>query len=77
MDRLTRHELKQDEFRETLDQLEQYLKEHLKEILTAAIVVIGVVGLTGGLKYYVGQQEASANFESRFRLEDISSLCGS
>ena len=34
MDRLTRHELKQDDFRETLDQLEQYLKAHLKEILT-------------------------------------------
>ena len=47
MDRLTRHELKQDDFRETLDQLEQYLKAHLKEILTVAILVIVVVGLAG------------------------------
>ena len=56
MDRLTRHELKQDEFRETLDQLEQYLKAHLKEILTFAILVIVVVGLAGGLKYYLDQR---------------------
>jgi len=63
MDRLTRHELKQDEFRETLDQLEQYMKAHLREILTTAILVIGVVGSAGGLKYYLAQQEASANIE--------------
>jgi TolA-binding protein len=63
MDRLTRHELKQDEFRDVLDQLEQYLKTHLKEILTVAILVIVVVGLAGGLKYHLDQQEASANVE--------------
>jgi|SRR5208337_77505 len=63
MDRLTRHELKQDNFRETLDQLDQYLKGHLKGILTVAILVIVVVGSAGGLKYYFGQQEASANVD--------------
>ena len=30
MDRLTRHELKQDELRATLDQLDHYLIAHLK-----------------------------------------------
>jgi tetratricopeptide (TPR) repeat protein len=63
MDRLTRHELKQDEFRETVDQLEEYLKGHLKEILTVAILAIVVVGSAVGLKYYLGQQEASANMD--------------
>ena len=61
MDRLTRHELKQDEFREGIDQLEQYLKTNLKQILTVAIVVIAVVGLAVGLKFYIAQQEANAN----------------
>jgi hypothetical protein len=76
MDRLTRHELKQDEFRETLDQLEQYLKAHLKEILTAAILVIVVVGLAGGLKYYLGQQEASANIELASALKTFQAYVG-
>ena len=76
MDRLTRHELKQDEFRETLDQLEQYLKAHLKEILTVAILVIVVVGLAGGLKYYLEQQEASANVELASAMRTFQSYIG-
>jgi tetratricopeptide (TPR) repeat protein len=76
MDRLTRHELKQDEFRETLDQLEQYLKSHLKEILTAAVLVIVVVGLTGGLKYYLDQQEASANVDLSSALRTFQAYVG-
>jgi tetratricopeptide (TPR) repeat protein len=76
MDRLTRHELKQDEFRETLDQLEHYLKAHLKEILTVAILVIVVVGLAGGLKYYLDQQEASANVELASALRTFQSYVG-
>jgi tetratricopeptide (TPR) repeat protein len=76
MDRLTRHELKQDEFRQTLDQLEQYLKTHLKEILTVAILVIVVVGLAGGLKYYLDQQEASANVELASAMRTFQSYIG-
>jgi tetratricopeptide (TPR) repeat protein len=76
MDRLTRHELKQDDFRETLDQLDQYLKAHLKEILTVAILVIVVVGLAGGLKYYLDQQEASANVELASALRTFQSYVG-
>jgi tetratricopeptide (TPR) repeat protein len=76
MDRLTRHELKQDEFRETLDQLELYLKAHLKEILTVAILAIVVVGSAGGLKYYLGQQEASANMELASALRTFHAYVG-
>ena len=76
MDRLTRHELKQDEFRETLDQLEQYLKSHLKEILTVAVLVIVVVGLAGGLKYYLDQQEASANVDLASALRTFQAYVG-
>jgi tetratricopeptide (TPR) repeat protein len=77
MDRQTRHELKQDEFRETLDQLEQYVKAHLKGILTVAILVIVVGGLAGGLKYYLDQQEASANVELASALRTFQTPVGS
>ena len=50
MDRQTRHELKHDELRETLDNLEQYLKAHLREILTVVILVVVVVGEAAKLK---------------------------
>jgi hypothetical protein len=76
MDRLTRHELKQDEFRETLDQLEEYLKAHLKEILTVTILVVVVLGSAGGLKYYLGQQEASANIELASALRTFQAYVG-
>jgi tetratricopeptide (TPR) repeat protein len=76
MDRLTRRELKQDEFRETLDQLEEYLKAHLKEILTVAILAIVVVGSAGGLKYYLAQQEASANMELASALRTFQAYVG-
>ena len=76
MDRLTRHELKQDEFRETLDQLDQYLIAHLKEILTVAILIIVVVGAAGGLKYYLNQQEASANIELASALRTFEAYVG-
>ncbi len=77
MDRLTRHELKQDEFRETLFQLDQYLIAHLKEILTVTILVIVVVGSAVGLKYYLNQQEASANIELASALKTFQSYVGS
>jgi tetratricopeptide (TPR) repeat protein len=56
-----RHELKQDEFKDTLVQLEEYFKKHYKEILNVAIIVVAVVGLAGGLKYYTDRQNAAAN----------------
>jgi tetratricopeptide (TPR) repeat protein len=61
VDRQTRHQLKQDEFKDTLVQFEDFLKQHYKQILNIAIVVIIVVGLVGGVKYYTGRQEAAAN----------------
>jgi len=76
MDRLTRHELKQDDFRATLDQLDQYLLGHLKEILTVVILIVVVVGAAGGLKYYLGQQEASANIELATALQTFQAYVG-
>ena len=61
MQRQHRHELKQDEFKDSLVQLEEYFKQHYKEILNVTIIVVVVVGLAVGLKYYTQRQEAAAN----------------
>jgi tetratricopeptide (TPR) repeat protein len=61
VDRLTRHQLKQDEFRLTFEHFQDYFKQHYKQAINIAIVVMVVVGLAGGLKYYMDKQEAEAN----------------
>jgi tetratricopeptide (TPR) repeat protein len=61
VDRQTRHQLKHDEFKDTVVQFEEYFKQHYKEILNVAIIVVVVVGLAAGLKYYTDRQEAAAN----------------
>jgi tetratricopeptide (TPR) repeat protein len=61
VDSRTRHELKQDEFRDGLERAEVYIKEHVQQIITVSIIAILVVGLVGGLKYYTDRQEANAN----------------
>ncbi len=61
MDSRTRHQLKQDEFKDSLVKVEEYFSEHYKEIINVSIIVIVVVGLAGGLKYYTDRQDAAAN----------------
>lgn len=76
MDRLTRHQLKQDQLRDSLEDFEEYFKQHYKEIINAAIVVIAVVGLVVGLKYYVNQQEAEANVDLGSALKTFRAYVG-
>ena len=76
MDRLTRHELKQDEFKESLDQLEQYMTAHLKEIVTVVILAIVVVGSAVGMKYYLSEQEANANLDLAGALRTFQAYVG-
>lgn len=61
MDRATRHELKQDQFVDTLTQIEDYFKQNYKQILTATGIVAVVIGLVVGLRIYNDRQEAEAN----------------
>lgn len=61
MNRETRHQLKHDEFKDTLVSVEEFLKNHFKEVLNATIIAVVVLGLAGGLKYYTDQQESNAN----------------
>lgn len=61
MDRQTRHQLKHDEFKDTLVSVEEFIKAHAKEIINYTIIVVVVVGLAVGLRFYTERQEASAN----------------
>ena len=61
MDRQTRHQLKHDEFKDTLIEIEDYVRLHYKEILNYAILAVVVAGLGVGLKLYADRQEAAAN----------------
>lgn len=61
MDRQTRHQLKQDEFKDSIVLIEEYFKKHYKEIINISIIVVVVVALAGGLKFYTDRQEAAAN----------------
>jgi len=58
---ISRHELKQDQLRTTFEEFEEFAKQHYKEIVTVAGIVIVVAGLAGGLKVYRDRQEAEAN----------------
>jgi len=58
---ISRHELKQDQLRTSFEEFEEYAKQHYKEIVTVAGIVIVVAGLAGGLKVYRDRQEAEAN----------------
>ena len=76
MDRLTRRQLKHDEFRETFDRFQEYVKQNSPGILTVAILVSVVLGLAGGLKYYVARQQAEANAELGAALKTFRAYVG-
>ena len=61
MDRQTRHQLKHDEFKDSLVRVEEFLKNNFKEVLNVTLIAVVVLGLAGGLKYYSDQQESNAN----------------
>ncbi len=61
MDRYTRHQLKHDEFQDTVETVQIYVSEHLRQIIVVAAAVIIVVGGALWLKSYSAQQEAAAN----------------
>jgi len=58
---LTRRELKQDEFRTTVEEFEAFAKQHYKEIIGVVTATIVVAALVFGLKAYMDRQEVEAN----------------
>jgi hypothetical protein len=59
--RLTRHELKQDEFLTTIEEFENFAKQHYKEILAVAVGVILVAGAVFGYRLWSERQESESN----------------
>jgi len=76
LDRLTRHQLKQDEFRDGLERVEVYFKQHYKEILNYTILIVGVVGIALGVKFYTERQDAQANAELGAALDTFRAYVG-
>ena len=61
MAHISRHELKEDQFKTSIEHFEDFVKLRYKDILTVAGIVIVVGGLALGLRIYQEQQEAQAN----------------
>lgn len=76
MARLTRHELKKDEFRSTYEEFERFAKERYKEIAAVVGIVVVVVGSAFGLKVYLGRQEAEAATELGSALKTFRAYVG-
>ncbi len=58
---LTRRELKQDELRTSLQQLEQFAKEHYREVVVSAVAVLLMAAGVLGWRTYSERREAEAN----------------
>ena len=76
MDRQTRHQLKQDEFRGSLEHVEEYFKKHYKEIINITVIVVVVVGLAAGLRFYTDRQDAQANTDLGTALQTFRAYVG-
>ncbi|HEY6290006.1 MAG TPA: tetratricopeptide repeat protein [Terriglobia bacterium] len=61
MARLTRHELKTDEFQSTVESFEQFARENARQITTGVAAAILVAAAVIGWRTYNGRQEAAAN----------------
>jgi len=61
VDRRTRQQLKHDEFKDSLVSAEEFIKKHAREIINYTIIVVVVLGLGIGLKFYTDRQGAAAN----------------
>jgi predicted negative regulator of RcsB-dependent stress response len=61
VDRYTRHELKQDDFQEALEKLQEFGGKYYRQIIVVCAAVIVIGGLAFGLRTYSEQKEAAAN----------------
>jgi tetratricopeptide (TPR) repeat protein len=76
LDRLTRHQLKENEIRTTYDEFKRYFDLHSKEIVTTAGAVIVVAALVFGYRAWSERQEAGANNELAVALRSFRAYVG-
>jgi predicted negative regulator of RcsB-dependent stress response len=58
---LTRKELKQDQFTSTYEAVQDYARDHYRELIGGALAALIVIGLIAGWRAYNRTQEAAAN----------------
>jgi len=76
VDRQTRQQLKHDEFRDSLEVLEEYFKKHYQDIITVVLLVVVVVGIAGALKYFNDRQQAAADADLGAALKTFRAYVG-
>jgi predicted negative regulator of RcsB-dependent stress response len=59
--RLSRHELKEDEFVSTVEAAEEFAKQHVNEIVAGVLAALIVIAAIVGWRMYSSRQEAEAN----------------
>jgi len=59
--RLTRHELKQDQFLTTVEEFENFAKQQYKGILVVAVGVILAAGAVFGFRFWSERRESESN----------------
>ncbi|MCL5005746.1 MAG: tetratricopeptide repeat protein [Acidobacteria bacterium] len=77
MDRYTRRELKHDEFQDTVEAVQIFISEHLRQIIL--VVVAASIIIAGALWYrsYSASQEAAANNELQAAIGTFDAYVGS
>jgi tetratricopeptide (TPR) repeat protein len=74
--RPTRHELKEDKFKTTFEEYEQFAKEHYREIFVAVGLSLGIIALVVGLRVWLDRQEALANAQLGEALDTFHAYVG-
>jgi tetratricopeptide (TPR) repeat protein len=73
---ISRHELKEDQFKTSVEEFEEFIKTRYKDILTVVGIVVVVGGLAMGLKLYREQQEGQASEQLGVALKTFRAYVG-
>ena len=76
MAKLSRRELKQDEFQDTVEAFEEFAKQNYKQIIVTAVVALVVAGSIIGWKTYKARQEDAANAALAAALKTFTATVG-
>lgn len=76
MDRYTRHRLKQDEFQDTVETVQIFVSEHLRQIIFIGAAVLVIVGGGFWLKSHYARQEAEANSQLQIAIGTFDASVG-